>query len=480
MASDEEVRAARAREVGLFRYALIRPLADPELTAKQRGVLVRAIAAAEHQGPGGQRVRVSRATLDRWARRWRQDGFDALVPAPRVVQRRTPKQVTDLAVAVKKETPARTAAQVRAILIANGTVCPSERTLQRLFVAEGLSGPGAGTPVEVFGRFEAPEANHRWTGDALHGPAIKGSKAILFAFIDDHTRVLTGYRWVRREDTIRVQAALRYGVAARGIPQSCYVDNGPAYVDAQFHRALAVLGIKVIHSQPNRPQGKAKIERFFRTVRDQFLVEIGTGGSIETMAELNRLFTAWVETVYHQRVHTQTGQTPLARWADSWARQAGDGGLSGPRPASGELLREAFLWSAFRTVTKTATVSLEGNHYEVDPSLCGRRIELVFDPFAMDDITVRWNGHDMGKAVPHILRAHVHRKARPDETSTPPVATGIDYLAVVADRHDQTLGPKIAYSKPPASPGTNVPKDEPADQYTIDDYLNPNGTESAA
>ena len=82
-------------------------------------------------------------------------------------------------------------------------------------------------------------------------------------------------------------------------------------------------------------------------------------------------------------------------------------------------LREAFLWSEHRTVTKTATVNLHGNHYEVDTALVGRRVELVFDPFDLTGIQVRWQGRAMGAAIPHKIGRHVHHKARPDE-STPP------------------------------------------------------------
>lgn len=80
---EDEVRAERARAVGIFRYSLIRDLADPALSTKQRGRLVRALAQAEHTGPFGEQVQVSRATLDRWIRDWRRGGFDALVPTPR-------------------------------------------------------------------------------------------------------------------------------------------------------------------------------------------------------------------------------------------------------------------------------------------------------------------------------------------------------------------------------------------------------------
>ena len=127
-----------------------------------------------------------------------------------------------------------------------------------------------------------------------------------------------GHRFGFAEDTVRLAAALRPALAARGVPESIYVDNGSAFVDSWLLRACARLGIKLVHSTPGRPQGRGKIERFFRTVREQFLVELatpdGAGHGARTWPELNRLFTAWVETVYHRRVHSETGAAPLARW----------------------------------------------------------------------------------------------------------------------------------------------------------------------
>lgn len=106
----------------------------------------------------------------------------------------------------------------------------------------------------------------------------------MFAFIDDHSRTLTGYRWGHSEDTLALSAALRAGLASRGIPKIAYLDNGAAYVDAWLLRACGKLGIRLVHATPNRPQGKGKIERFFRTVRDQFLVEITDSAAAELNA----------------------------------------------------------------------------------------------------------------------------------------------------------------------------------------------------
>ena len=296
----------------------------------------------------------------------------------------------------------------------------------------------------MFGRFEAENPNDRWTGDALHGPRIGGRKTYLFAFLDDHSRLLCGYRFGFAEDAVRLGAALQPALAARGVPASVYVDNGSAFTDSWLLRACAKLGIRLVHSTPHRPQGRGKIERLFRTVRDQFCVEI-TDTTAEELAaagvdhraallELNRLFTAWVETEYHRRTHTETGQSPWERWEAGWSRL----GRTAAMPTSDDLT-EAFLWSEYRTVTKTATVSLHGNTFEVDAALIGRRVELVFSPFDLETIDVRYREASYGRAVAHIITRHTHPKARPETPEPPPAATGIDYLALTAATHHEQI-----------------------------------------
>lgn len=427
----------RRRDVALFRYSLIHSAADPSISRRERGRMVRALAAADHVGPGGERVRVSRNTLDRWIRAYRAGGFEALHPDRRAGVPRTPAEVLELAVALRREVPERTAAQVAAIIAEAKGQSPHERTIQRHFTRLGLR-RGDPRPRRAYGRFEAAEPNELWVGDALHGPMISGRKAYLFAFLDDCSRVATGYRWGGLEDTLRLEAALRQGLASRGVPGGLYLDNGSPMASRQLLRACASLRIALVHSTPGEPAGRGKIERFFRTVRDQFLVEVEARGA-ESLAELNRLFGAWVEAVYHARVHSETNQAPLERFLR-------DGPPALPSP---EALREAFLWSERRQVAKTATVSLYSNRYEVDAALVGHHVELVFDPFDLTTVEVRYQGRPMGMGVPQRIGRHVHPQARPEEPTAPRPATGIDYLALVAARYQEATRRRIAYSTLP-------------------------------
>ncbi|MFE3852111.1 DDE-type integrase/transposase/recombinase [Streptomyces griseorubiginosus] len=447
---DEQARLERARAIGLFRYMLIREAADPTLNRRQRGALVRELAAMVHTDPDGRPVRITRWTLDRWITDWKRGGFDALVPSPRQSRPRTPPEIMDLAASLKKENPSRSAAQICRIIHAKFGWTPDERTVQRMIVREGLDALRGPSVPAVFGRFEADGPNELWTGDALHGPMVAGRKTYLFAFIDDHSRAVMGHRWGFAEDTVRLAAALRPALAARGLPRYIYVDNGSAFVDSWLLRACAKLGIRLVHSAPGRPQGRGKIERFFRTVNGEFVVEIAAGDGkpgrqIESLLEMNRLFTAWVENVYHRRVHSETGLAPLARWM-------GDRPLSTPNPAD---LAEAFRWSEHRTVSKTALVSLHGNRYQVDPRLVGQRVELVFDPFDLSFLRVRLQGEDAGTALPFQVSRHSHPKARPEmPPEEPRTTTGIDYLHLIDTAHTAELADRVNYAalgEPPES-----------------------------
>jgi len=428
-----EQRRQRAEDIALFRYALVREASDDQLSTRARGELVRELAATAHRGPDGDEITVSRATIDRWIRAYRAGGFSALAPTARRVEPRTPAGLLALACDLRREDPARTAAHIAEMLRLSHEWSPHPRTLQRHFRALGLTRASLSANNVAFGRFEATRVNELWVGDALHGPVVGGKKAILFCFLDDHSRFVTAHRWTHAEDTLSAESALRRGVLSRGLPDTVYLDNGSSFVSKQLLRALAILGVRLVHSRPGRPQGRGKIERFFRTVRDQFLVEVRD--DLDSLEVLERRFVAWVEQVYHRRVHSETNETPLDRFSL----------LGPPVIPSMALVREAFLFCETRTVTKTATVSLFGNHYEVDQALIARRVELVFDPFDLERISVRYLDTDFGLAVPQKISRHVHPMAK---VAPPPGApTGIDYLGLLEARHRGATGAPIGYAQ---------------------------------
>jgi len=228
-AADREAaaRRQRAQEIALWRWTLVEPAMDPALTARQRGHIVRELASREHEGPDGKtRTGVSRRTLDRWIVARRGGGFEALVPDPRQCPPRTDGEVVDLAVGLKMENPARTAAQVRRILVARlgPAQVPGERAIQRWFAARELGTRPDGRPPEAFGRFEAGSVNEIWTADLMNGPVIGGRACHLSVIIDDRSRFLTAARFVRRPDAFRFAGVFRSALATCGVPSVLYCD----------------------------------------------------------------------------------------------------------------------------------------------------------------------------------------------------------------------------------------------------------------
>jgi putative transposase len=257
----------RADDVALFRYGVVREAADPRLSKAERGRVVRSMATVTHAGPSGEPLQVSRCTIDRWVRAYRAGGFAGLRPGPRRVEPRTPAEALELAVKLRKEDPLRSGAHIAEVLRVAQGWSPHPRTLERHFKALGLTRAALTGANVAYGRFQADYPNELWTGDALHGPVVGGKKAILFAFIDDCSRLVTGHRWSYSEDTLAAQAALRRGILARGPPSTVYLDNGSPFVSRQLLRALAVLGVRLVNSRPGRPEGRGKIERFLCATR---------------------------------------------------------------------------------------------------------------------------------------------------------------------------------------------------------------------
>ena len=434
----------RATRVALARWAVICEAADERLAPAERGRVISEAARRVHRDADGRPFRVTTRTIYRWLEAWRRHGFEGLKPARRrdAGIPRTDPEILELAAALRREAPARSAAHIAQILATTRGLEVSARTLQRFFAQAGLDRARLEGRHRAYGRFEAAACGDLWTADGWDGPALaelSGRHAQLFSILDDHSRLIAHGAFYADVGEWSFQRCLKAAIARRGVPRTLYVDNGAAFVSTQLKLICARLGVRITHSKPGRPQGRGKKERAYRTITEQFAVEVAAAG-IDTLAELNRYWIAWVEQVYHHRIHSTTGQTPLERW------QAGPSSL---RPAPDpEQLRQAFLWAVTRTVSTTRTVSLHGNLYEVDPVLVGRRVELRYDPTDLTQVTVWVADQPAGQATPAELRTHVDPKLRDAIAAEPGPATGIRYLdALVAD-HAHALRGQLTYQPP--------------------------------
>jgi len=425
-----------AEAVALHRWAVIAEAVSERLEPAERGVLVRAIAAQAHTHPDGSVRHYSRATLDRWIRAWRRDGLGALRPATRsdTGAVRAHPELADEAAALRLELPSRSAAQIARILLARHGIAVAERTVRQQLQRRGLSREALAAEPKVFGRYEAEAPNARWITDVLVGPWVPHPKvessvrAKLFLIVDDHSRLLVHGRFFAQENARACQEALRQAIVRRGLPEVLYADNGAPFKNAWLTRTCAVLGIRLVHSAPYSPEGRGKQERLNRFIREAFLDE-ATHHGIDSLEVLDDLLFAWAEQVANRRIHAETGEAPIERFE-----------RGGPhRGADHERLAEAFRWSLLRKVTRTATVSIEGNTYAVDPALVARRVELRYDPEDLSAIDVFFEGRPAGVATPFVIGRHTHR-AVPQAKRPEPTPTGVDYLGMVAAAHEEQAG----------------------------------------
>ncbi len=221
-------------------------------------------------------------------------------------------------------------------------------------------------------------ANDLWQVDSLHGPWLrfqrgqKPTQVFLIAFIDDASRVITHGEFFEADNTENLLTCFQTALYKRGIPKAIYADNGSNYTAKEFGQICARLGTVLIHTPVRDGASKGKIERFFRTVRDQYLTQ--NLDSISCLAELNAHFTRWVEDVYHAREHSTLGMRPLDRFGMDLSRIR----HFGPSAYNEEL----FHLETTRKVRIDNTLSFQNIRYEAPRDLRGKTITLRYSRFS--------------------------------------------------------------------------------------------------
>lgn len=373
------------QRVALFRFGLVSQVLPLTAQSLARRECLAMLTTQDHVIPGTHRLRVAPGTLREWVRLYQAGGFDALMPRARgdVGQsRRIAPELAEQLMARKEQNPALSIRLIIEALRHEGVLAPDAlvpvSTVHRLFQKNGLMRKDAGAPGPTDRRrFAFANAGQLWTSDVMHGPSVtlegrRRRKTYLIAFLDDATRVVAHAGFALSENTAAFLPLFKRAIIRRGLPDRLYVDNGANYRSHHLALVCAKLGVALIHARPFQPQGKGKIERFFRTVRAQLLARLNEEDTASLEA-LNRRLSGWIEGEYHQSPHAGLqGVTPLDRWA-----QVGQAVRYPPPDLD---LDDLFLFETVRKVASDRTVSLNGVLFEVDAALVGERVTLRFDP----------------------------------------------------------------------------------------------------
>ena len=429
---------AKAEEIALFRYGLIAPLA---LESLPRGELTRRaqeIAARHYEIPGSRRTSVSVDTLLDWALRYRTGGFEALAPQPRQDRgqsRTITPQLADLIERLKRENPHRTGTTLlRELALSSRQNEPaiSASTLYRFLQQRGLTERQLLAPP-AHKKFEAEHSNQMWQSDMLYGPYVLRPgggrrQAFLHATLDDASRLIPHAQFYPDQGLDTFLDCLRQAVAARGLPVRPYVDNAKVYRSAQLARIAASLGILMTHTPPYQPQDRGKIERFFRSVQEQFLANLDRKPTL-TLEDLNQRLWAWIDDAYHRTEHSALGTTPLLGWQRDIEH------IRQLPPATD--LRHLFFHRRDRVVRRDSTFLLRNRFYEAPPHLAGQTIELRFDPLDPASVEIYFQGqpHGAARLVDPVVKAQLP-SAKPSPAA-PPQPTGINFVELLKKKKDE-------------------------------------------
>jgi putative transposase len=439
MARDRDDPDARRRQVALFRHAIIGELDIEALPRGERSVRLAELAARTYQTPDGHERRFSVRTLWAWWSAYRGAGLDGLQPKrrkdhgePKVVDR----VLLEAAIALRQEVPSRSTATLIHILQTAGRIVPGQlhrSTLDRHLAAACASRRRLRTLGDkryIRLLFERP--NQFWVGDYHEAPLLWDAAHQRFrtlhlgAVIDHFSKLVPHAEWYRSEQLATLEDTLKTAILKRGLPDALYVDNGSAYRADQFAFACAHLGIRLRHSRPYASEGRGAIERFNRTVVEQFEPEI-RALRLADVREIQLRFEAWLEQRYHLTPHEATGQPPLDRFAPP---------DFAPRYPDPVVLAETFRIRVRRRVhPKTATVDVEGIAFLVEPHLRGRWVQLHYDPHDLADVLVVLDGTRVQRALPQ--RPNERPLPRPERpTASPP---SFDYLGALRAEYDQRI-----------------------------------------
>lgn len=417
----KKTKDERLNEVAVFRYGLISDLSLLPRGSTEIAPLLRAKAERTYVVPHSNRCAIAPETIRHWLKLYRRGGFEALKPRGRGdsgASRTLPSHVVDLLCELKDAEPRLSVQMLIKRVLATGGVPDGlplpPSTVHRLLSRAGLMRKDRQTPQDRR-RFGFEHPNDLWMSDVMHGPTVATTgrmrrKAYLIGFLDDATRLVPYAAFALSENAATFIPQLKGAILRRGIPKRLYVDNGSAYRSQHLQLVCARLGITLIHARPYHPEGKGKQERFFRTVRLQFLPTL-TASDTQSIGALNARLWAWVEGEYHQSPHRGLGGlTPL----DAWAAKAAHVEHVGGRPD----IDDMFLFEQRRKVARDRTVSLHGVIYEVEAFLIGTSVTLKYDPTRLQSVQV-W-GSD-GKRAADAREVDVTGN-RLVKRETPPVA----------------------------------------------------------
>jgi putative transposase len=426
----------------IFRSEIVGALCRRDLVRGELKQALRVLSEQRFRPPGREHTcTFSVPTLERWYYACKRSGLNALKPKRRNDRGRAKalhQPQRELLLEIRRENPSASVPLILRTLVLDGRLdksALSPATLRRLYVEAGLdrvaSRDGSGPKARL--RWEAEEPGALWHGDVCHGPSILiGTKRMplrIHGMLDDASRFVVALEAHHQEREIDMLSVFLRALRRHGSPDCLYLDNGSTYRGDILRTACARMDISLLHAKPYDPQARGKMERFWRTLRENCLDYLGP---VTSLHDVNVRILAFLDQHYHREPHAGImGQLPVSVFANA-SRQ--------PDDLEERKIKDALTVHVRRRVRRDTTVSLNGDEFEVELGfLAGRVVTLGY--CLAEPLVPPWLEHD-GKRIslrPVDAKKNAHlkrppRKEKPEQSAVPTRRLHFDPPKALLDR----------------------------------------------
>ena len=379
------------KDLALLRYGIIAPAVCHMLPeGKTLKEFFEEAAEKTYDGPNGKKLHFTASTFERWYYFYQKKGFDGLLKQPRKdngKSRKIDSEIYEQIEQMKMESPRMPATEVLKKLVDRKIIAQDEISLSTVTRCVNQIKQEKDFPAATdMRRYERPHINEVWCGDSCVGPkiTIEGGKRRIYiiALIDDASRYITGARVFYKDNFNSLLQVMKSAVAKFGVPNLWNFDNGGAYKNRQMELLAARTGSTVHYCHPYTPTQKAKIERWFKTLRDKWLATTNLS-ELSSLSAIQESLDRFVDT-YNHTVHSSlNGKTPDERF------------FSEPeyiRRLSREEVEQNFLLEIDRRVSPDCVLTIDDVEYEVDSRYAKQRVKLRYSPDMKEIYLVENNG----------------------------------------------------------------------------------------
>ena len=412
---DQEQRDKAKNAIALFRYGLISPLINNTYEEVSKEDYFRKVSVKTYKF-NDKEIKFSANTIKKWYLNYKKLGYIGLVPKERTdlnTSRKLSMEAQEKIIDYKKNYPHISGTLIYQKLVEDGYINQAEVSKSTVlkFIRDNYLLFGSSGKIDRRA-FEMEFSNDMWDADTSHGPYLtinnKKIKTYLIALIDDASRLITNAKFYYEDNAINFQNTFKEAIKKYGIPKKIFLDNGKTYKNEQLSIICANCGMTLIYTKPYSPESKAKIERWFHTMKETWMRGINWT-YIKDIDELNNMLNDFISE-YNNKAHSSLTNgiiniSPRQRWFKDQDKI---------RKIDNNQIDEYFLHTAYPTIRHDSIAHVKKIEYEVPTKYIGRKITIKYD---FSDRTRAWiyENNQKQEAI-HIVDKIANSKIKRKET----------------------------------------------------------------